>query len=154
MIDFADPRAESPLESVSRVTMLRAGLPTPDLQVEIIDESGWVATCDFGWREFGVVGEADGAGKYAPALAQGQSPQQAVAATLARDEGIRRSGWWPSHWGWATAGDVHRLGEQLRAALSARPAAQMRRFGTDATFLTGASVPKRRNWRTEPAHPS
>ncbi len=119
VVAFADARAESPLESISRVSMARAGIPTPELQVQVLNEGGWVATSDFGWPEFGVVGEADGAGKFAPALAEGQSPEQAVQATLARDELIRQAGWWPSHWGWQTARDAHRLGEQLRSALQA-----------------------------------
>lgn len=121
VLDFADPRAESPLESISRVTLVRAGLPAPELQFQVTNDAGWVATSDFAWPDHGVVGEADGAGKYAPALAEGQTPQQAVAATLARDELIRQAGWWPSHWGWAVAWDVHRLGEQVRGALNAPP---------------------------------
>lgn len=118
VIDFADGRSESPLESISRVTMARAGIPAPELQLQVVGESGWVAISDFGWPDRGVVGEADGVGKYAPALAEGQTPQQAVQATLVRDEQIRLAGWWPSHWGWAVAWDVRRLGEQLRGAFA------------------------------------
>ncbi len=113
---FADGRAESPLESASRVTMARAGLPAPELQVVLSGESGWVATSDFGWAEYGVVGEADGAGKFAVRPAGDSAPQKAAMATLARDELIRQAGWWPSHWGWSVGWDVHRLGEQLRGA--------------------------------------
>lgn len=44
--------------------MADAGLPAPDLQVDIRDADGvWLARTDFLW-EFAVVGEADGLEKY------------------------------------------------------------------------------------------
>jgi hypothetical protein len=64
-VRLADARAESPLESVSRLVLRWAGLPTPDLQVTLFDEYGVpVGRGDFYWDEFGVVGEADGRTKY------------------------------------------------------------------------------------------
>ncbi len=64
-VRLADARAESPLESVSRLVLLWAGLPTPDLQVTLLDEYRVArGRGDFYWDEFGVVGEADGRGKY------------------------------------------------------------------------------------------
>ncbi|MGJ0117871.1 hypothetical protein ACQ7HM_01590 [Williamsia sp. MIQD14] len=59
-----DGRAESPLESWSRLVIGRSNLPTPDLQHEIRDRGRLVARVDFWWEEFGVVGECDGMGKY------------------------------------------------------------------------------------------
>lgn len=65
VLELADPLAESPLESVSRVAMHAAGLPAPVLQAELGDEYGFfIARCDFYWPEFGVVGEVDGRAKY------------------------------------------------------------------------------------------
>lgn len=64
-LGVADGRSESPLESASRGVMLRAGLPRPELQVWLTDRSGHPHRVDFLWRDRGVVGEADGWGKYA-----------------------------------------------------------------------------------------
>ena len=62
---LADARAESPLESVSRLVIGWLGLPAPASQVRIFDRRGlFVARCDFYWDEFGVFGEADGRGKF------------------------------------------------------------------------------------------
>lgn len=63
--ELVDGRAESPLESLSRLRMHSTGVPAPDLQVEIGGEIGnFIARVDFYWPEFGVVGEADGNLKY------------------------------------------------------------------------------------------
>lgn len=64
VLAFADPRSESPLESVARWTFARAGLPPPVPQLTIRDSDGWTARVDFGWEEDRVVGEADGLSKY------------------------------------------------------------------------------------------
>jgi hypothetical protein len=64
-VRLADSRAESPLESVSRLVLMWAGVPTPDLQVTLVDENGVPrGRVDFYWDEFGVAGEADGRAKY------------------------------------------------------------------------------------------
>ncbi|GAA5123776.1 type IV toxin-antitoxin system AbiEi family antitoxin domain-containing protein [Haloechinothrix salitolerans] len=65
-IEHADPKSESVLESLSRVAMREQGLPEPRTQVVICDAYGPIARADFFWERFGVVGEADGIGKYAP----------------------------------------------------------------------------------------
>ena len=62
---LADGRAESPLESVSRLILPRLGLPAPQIQTHIFDRYGrLLGRADFYWDEFGVVGEADGRSKY------------------------------------------------------------------------------------------
>jgi hypothetical protein len=61
---FADGRSESPGESLSRVLFAEHGLPTPDLQVEILHGRALVARVDFLWPELGVIGEFDGRVKY------------------------------------------------------------------------------------------
>lgn len=66
IIQRADPRAESPLESYSRLMFEQQSLPAPESQVEIYDPSGrLVARVDFLWRAMNTVGEADGRLKYA-----------------------------------------------------------------------------------------
>jgi hypothetical protein len=61
----ASPLAESPLESLTRLGLLDAGLPEPELQVRIVDPAdGWWCRVDMLWREQRVVLEADGKVKY------------------------------------------------------------------------------------------
>lgn len=76
--EFADPRAESPLESISRVAFHEHGLPPALLQAVI----GGYDRVDFLWDEFRVVGEADGLSKYtAPdVLRREKYRQEAIAA--------------------------------------------------------------------------
>lgn len=64
IVAMLDGRAESPLESWSRLVIGRSNLPSPDIQHEIRDRGRLVARVDFWWEEFGVVGECDGMGKY------------------------------------------------------------------------------------------
>lgn len=62
---FADGRAETPLESITRVAYLEEGLPPPETQVEVYAPDGrLVAIVDFLWRAQRTVGEADGMLKY------------------------------------------------------------------------------------------
>jgi hypothetical protein len=56
----ADPRAESPMESEARLAMIDGGLPTPDLQYEIIDGNGDLRRVDFAWPEHRLAVEYDG----------------------------------------------------------------------------------------------
>jgi hypothetical protein len=59
---MADPRAESPPESVLRVRIVLAGPPRPVPQLEIFDPAGnFVARPDLAWEEFLLAGEYDGA---------------------------------------------------------------------------------------------
>ncbi|WP_314035436.1 type IV toxin-antitoxin system AbiEi family antitoxin domain-containing protein [Dietzia sp. CH92] len=64
VVAFADAGAQSVLESVSRVVISRAGLPMPQLQREFILPDGTSVFVDMYWEEWGLVGEADGTGKY------------------------------------------------------------------------------------------
>lgn len=63
--EFLDGRSESPGESMSRALVTRTGLPSPDLQREIIDQDGClVGRVDFLWDAQQTVGEFDGKVKY------------------------------------------------------------------------------------------
>ncbi|MQA77558.1 MAG: hypothetical protein GEV10_03590 [Streptosporangiales bacterium] len=66
VVEFADGGAESPLESRSRVRLVRdLGLPTPELNVVIPGRDGRpLARVDMYWPEYRTIGEADGAMKY------------------------------------------------------------------------------------------
>jgi hypothetical protein len=50
----------SPMETRARLLFARAGLPEPELNVDLHVDEGWVARPDFVWREQRVVAEYDG----------------------------------------------------------------------------------------------
>jgi hypothetical protein len=63
-VGLADGRAESPLETRGRLSVVEAGLPCPELQVELHGPDGFVARLD-GWYEDAAVAlEFDGRVKY------------------------------------------------------------------------------------------
>lgn len=100
---FADGRAESPLESVSRVSIALAGAPPPDVQVEVEDLLGFRARLDFVWPTLGLVGEADGAAKYQdPAQLRGKTAGETREARRQREHLIRSMGLRVIRWGWVT----------------------------------------------------
>lgn len=60
LIALADGRAESPMESEARLAMIDGGLPTPELQYEIVDGNGEHRRVDFAWLDARVAVEYDG----------------------------------------------------------------------------------------------
>jgi uncharacterized protein DUF559 len=65
VLRLADPLAESPLESITRLACHDAGLPVPELQVPIHDPAtGRTDRVDALWREQRVILEMDGKVKY------------------------------------------------------------------------------------------
>ncbi|WP_395310997.1 DUF559 domain-containing protein [Mycobacterium sp. AMU20-3851] len=60
LVPHADARAESPMESEARLVMRDGGLPTPELQYEIIDRSGRLWRVDFAWPDSRLAVEYDG----------------------------------------------------------------------------------------------
>lgn len=64
VVAFADGRAESPLESVSRLCFHVLGFPPPPLQTAIPGPDGERYRVEFDLAEFDVWGECDGRGKY------------------------------------------------------------------------------------------
>lgn len=101
---FADGRAESALESISRVAFDDLGLPPPDLQVWVGDGDEVIGRADFLWRAYRTVGEADGAVKYA-------DPARAMAQ-LERDARLRAAGFEVVHFTWH---DITRTPDQVLA---------------------------------------
>ena len=59
-LSLADGRAESPLETRGRLALLAAGLPAPELQVEIHGRRGFVARVDAWYDAAAVAIEFDG----------------------------------------------------------------------------------------------
>jgi hypothetical protein len=91
VVEFADCRSESVLESIARVTFRESGLPPPELQVELGGDE-FAARVDFYWREFRTVVEVDGAMKY--------DDRYAAMRQLQRDARLRRAGFEVEHFGW------------------------------------------------------
>ncbi len=67
VVEFADPWAESVLESIARVVFAEHELPAPQTQVPIIDGASIVARVDFYWKQYRTIAETDGLLKYTSA---------------------------------------------------------------------------------------
>jgi predicted transcriptional regulator of viral defense system len=88
---LADGRAESPLESRGRVALLEAGLPRPELQVEIHGPRGFVARVDAWYEEAGVAIEFDGRVKYLDPV-DGRDPGEVLWREKRREDRLRELG--------------------------------------------------------------
>lgn len=120
--DFADPRAESPGESLSRWRIHELGFVAPELQTTVSLDTGR-ARLDFEWPDVGVVGEFDGRLKYGadPSLS-GREAADAVYAEKLREDAIRRTGRDVVRWGWAQLQEPDQLAQRLsRAGVPRRP---------------------------------
>lgn len=116
-VSLVDPRAESVLESLSRLRIVTAGLPLPLTQAEICDSSGQLsARCDFYWPESGVIGEADGSGKYG--MGDSTLRHEKIRQGLLEDLGLI-----VVRWGWSDLEPFAPTAARLRAAMArgARP---------------------------------
>jgi hypothetical protein len=125
-VDMCDARAESPLESLSRVRLLRARMPAFELQVEIGDEHGiFVARTDFYWPQFGVIGEADGNTKY-------DGGRAALVAERRRQQALEDLGLVLVRWEWADLARFDVVTSRLSAAFGrgALPGSRQRRWST------------------------
>lgn len=103
VIDFADPRSESPGESFSRAVIARLGFPPPVLQHRF-DTAAGRFRADFFWRQENLVGEFDGAVKYG----RGEAPVAPSWDTLVkekrREDAIRATGAGLVRWSWSDLG--------------------------------------------------
>ncbi len=89
-----NPASESPLESSSRAVIIQAHLPEPTIGVPIfVDGSNyWL---DFLWERQRMIGEADGALKYA------SGDPQVLLAEKRREDALREAGFTIVRWGWS-----------------------------------------------------
>jgi len=114
-IAFADARAASVGESLSRVRMHQLNFAAPELQVHVSTHLG-EHDVDFGWESAALFGEFDGFGKYArEELLKGETPAQAVVREKAREDAIRgktRRAF--VRWGWNDAFSPRRFERVLR----------------------------------------
>lgn len=94
VLEFADGRAESPLESVSRVVLHWLRVPPPELQPLVLDDDGVArARLDFYWDGVGVAGEADGRSKY--------DDRSVLTREKKRQESVESLGLTFVRWGWS-----------------------------------------------------
>jgi hypothetical protein len=92
-LEFADERAESPLESAARVVFAEAGLEPPELQVTIHGgQPPFAARVDFLWRAQQVIAEADGLVKY--------NDRKDLLDERERDHQLREAGYTAVHFTW------------------------------------------------------
>lgn len=89
-IEFADGLADSPGESVARLTWAEEGFPPPALQREFRDGRGLIGRVDFWFEDAGVVVEFDGLVKYRDRdMRGGRSPEQVVVDEKFREDRLR-----------------------------------------------------------------
>ncbi|WP_369256260.1 hypothetical protein [Geodermatophilus amargosae] len=88
---LADGRAESPLESRGRLALVEAGLPRPELQVEVHGPRGLVARVDAWYEEAGVAVEFDGRVEYLDPVG-GREPGEVLWREKRREDRLRELG--------------------------------------------------------------
>ena len=111
---FADGRASSPLESISRATMALAGAPAPELQYAVHDLDGQFAQVAFGWPTLRLAGEVDSTEKLLhPVFHRSRDAQECLAARTQRQRRIEASGLRIIRWNWETGRRVDRMREFL-----------------------------------------
>jgi hypothetical protein len=91
VIDFADERAESPLESAARVVFEQHGLEPPELQGTIHGHN-FASRVDFLWPDQKVIAEADGLVKY--------DDRKDLLAERERDHRLVEAGYAVVHFTW------------------------------------------------------
>lgn len=112
VLDHADPRAESPAESVSRAVVGWCGFAPPELQVEF--RSGDVTDrVDLFWRDVRTIAEADGISKYVSD--DPEEMRRRIRSEKRRENRLRPACAHFTRWGWAEANDHVELARILSA---------------------------------------
>lgn len=115
VVERADGRAQLPGETLSRLTMMRLGVPTPVLQHRIVGASGRSYDLDFYWPEQNIGGEFDGRAKYLDAkYRNGRTAAQVVYDEKVREDEVRLDLDGYGRWDWTVARSPRLLGERLR----------------------------------------
>ncbi|SEP30194.1 Transcriptional regulator, AbiEi antitoxin, Type IV TA system [Trujillonella endophytica] len=87
-LDLSDGRAESPLETLGRLALQDAGLPRPELQVELHGPRGFVARVDAWYDDAGIAVEFDGQIKYRDPRG-GRTPAEVAWKEKRREDQVR-----------------------------------------------------------------
>lgn len=119
VVRLADPRVSSVGESRTSYLCWRHGLPKPEAQVTIRDETGEVfAFVDFAWPERGVFLEFDGQEKYRLHRRPGETLEQYVLREKRREERIcALTGWVCIRMTWADLAAPERTAARIRRLL-------------------------------------
>lgn len=116
---FADARSESVGESFSRLRLREAGLPAPELQLEVFDEMGrLLGRSDFAWPEHRTLGEFDGRVKYGRLRRPGETVEEAVHREKLRENAFRDHGWQVVRWIWDDLARPQIISERVRRAFA------------------------------------
>jgi len=105
---FADPLAESALESISRVACRTLEIAVPQLQIKVMYAGEEIARVDGLWEDVNTIGQADGALKY--------KDSSRVMKDKWQDERLESVGFEVVRWGWDDAWTPVRLKGPLRRA--------------------------------------
>lgn len=91
--------------------------PTAELQYRVMDEMGLAAVVDFWWKDYALVGEFDGRGKYQkPEYMNGRTASQVVIDEKNRENRVRATGKDVVRWEWREAISPHLLARELTKA--------------------------------------
>jgi hypothetical protein len=94
------------------VAVIESDLPPPRCGVPIVGDNGQIYWVDMVWDEQRVIGEADGAMKYAD--------PEAIVREKRRQEALEGAGWRVVRWGWSEVmPDAGVMLRRLRRALTA-----------------------------------
>jgi Transcriptional regulator, AbiEi antitoxin len=138
VVGLADGRAESPLETRGRLALVQAGLPRPELQVELHGPRGFVARVDAWYEDAAVAVEFDGRVKYADPRG-GRTPAEVAWDEKRREDLIRDLDVQVVRVVQADLPAVEGPAERLRTLLS-RPLTGPRRFRVVRRPEPGADV--------------
>jgi len=105
VFEYATPLADTPFETLSRVTIDELGFETPVVQHRLwLPRSAREAWCDFAWPQRRIDGEADGWGKYAnPEYGPTISEAERVKLEKRRENQVRGLHWGCARWEWDDA---------------------------------------------------
>jgi len=121
VLDRVTTLAETPLETLSRLVIEQLGFAMPVLQQHFwLPALGRDAYVDFYWPDVGVIGEADGHGKYLGAGSADGAAQRVIEEKQREDE-LREQSNGFARWGWSDAWHPARLEAILLRAGVPRP---------------------------------
>ena len=120
-IAAADGRSESVGETLTRLMLVKHGLPDPELQPDVYDGSGrFVARPDLAYLEYGVLIEFDGKIKYQRGVIGDADITEVVLQEKRREEALSELGWLVVRVSWSDLADPVALISRIRRAMAAR----------------------------------
>ncbi|WP_256978973.1 MULTISPECIES: hypothetical protein [unclassified Rhodococcus (in: high G+C Gram-positive bacteria)] len=139
-----DGRSESIGESRARVLLHQLGY-SPQLQVQIVDDRGFVGRVDFDLPDLETVVEFDGKVKYGRYVPEGKSAADVMWEEKRREDRIRATGRQVVRIAWSDLDHPELVDRMLRVA------ADRARRRNRATFLPSAHPSSRRYTGAHPA---